>query len=162
MTENIPIKVKKLPHARPGLPYYATAGSAGMDLAACISEPVTLVPRQRLSIPTGIALQIPHPGIVGLVFPRSGLAARQGLTLANSVGVIDSDYTGEILCILVNHGNEDVTIFPGDRIAQILFMPVCRAELFEVDELTDTHRGTGGFGSTGVQSSHPDESRELE
>ena len=152
MLEEICVKVKKLPHALPELPYYATPGSAGMDLSACLYDPVTIAPGERKSIPTGIAIQLPHAGIVGLVFPRSGLAARSGVNLANSVGVIDSDYTGEIICVLVNHGTQDVTIARGDRIAQMLFMPVFRTVLEETTELADTLRGSGGFGSTGLQS----------
>ncbi len=152
MTDEIQVKVKKLSHALPGLPYYATEGAAGLDLAAALHGPLTLAPGERQTVPTGIAIQLPHRGVVGLVFPRSGLAARFGVALANSVGVIDSDYTGEILCALVNHGSQPVIIAPGDRIAQILFMPVCQAVLTAVDELSDTERGSGGFGSTGIQS----------
>ena len=148
--EQIKIKVKKLPHAQPGMPDYATPGSAGMDLVACLAEPVIIAAKDRFTIPTGIAIHIGDPGLVGLVFPRSGLAARHGLTLANSVGVIDSDYTGEILCVLINHGSEAVAIRPGDRIAQILFMPVHKAIFEEVTALDKTERGAGGFGSTGA------------
>jgi dUTP pyrophosphatase len=147
--QNILVKVKKLPHAHSGLPYYATEGSAGMDLAAAVAEPVMIPAGGQRTIPTGLAIQIPQSDIVGLVYSRSGLAAKYGLTLANSVGVIDSDYTGEILCVMANHGPRDVNINPGDRIAQIVFMPLCRAILQEVAVLDETDRGSGGFGSTG-------------
>jgi dUTP pyrophosphatase len=112
MMVEIQVKVKKLPHALPGLPFYATPGAAGLDLPACLSTPLTLAPGERQTVPTGIAIQLPHAGVVGLVFPRSGLAARFGVNLANSVGVIDSDYTGEILCVLINHGSQPMTDNP--------------------------------------------------
>lgn len=131
------------------LPFYATKGSAGMDLCACMEEPVHIPARGKARIPTGIAIQLPSPDYVALVFPRSGLASRHGINLANSVGVIDSDYTGEIQCVLFNQEEQEYVIQPGDRIAQLVIMPVIQAELAVVDELVETERGSGGFGSTG-------------
>ncbi len=112
------VQVKRL---RPGavMPFYATAGSAGMDLAACIPEPVEIPPRGRVSIPTGIAVGLPEAHYVGLVFPRSGLASRHGIGLANAVGVIDSDYTGEIICPVQNQSDTAFTVRPGDRIGLV-------------------------------------------
>jgi dUTP pyrophosphatase len=130
-------------------PEYATEGSAGMDLSACIPESIIIKPGEIAKVKTGIAIQIPNAGIAGFVFPRSGLSSKYGVSLANCVGVIDSDYTGEIICPLINHSSSDYIVKPGDRIAQIVFMPVFKARLFEVDELNATERGTGGFGSTG-------------
>ncbi|MBE3553677.1 MAG: dUTP diphosphatase [Thermicanus sp.] len=131
-------------------PFYATPGSAGLDLAACLDEPVILEPGRRAKIPTGIAIQIPHPGIVGLLFPRSGNALKHGISLTNAVGVIDSDYTGEIQVILQNLDPTDpFIIHPGDRIAQLLFLPIMQAELLFTDRLEETERQSGGFGSTG-------------
>lgn len=133
------------------LPTYATQGSAGMDLKACVEEPITIAPGQIVKIPTGLAIQIPNKYIGGFVFPRSGISSKNGISLINCVGVIDSDYIGEIICPLVNHSENDFTINPGDRIAQLVFMPVCSATLVQVDELEETDRGSGGFGSTGVK-----------
>ena len=130
-------------------PFYATPGSAGMDLAACIDEPITLEVGQSVIIPTGIAIQLPSSYYVAFVFARSGLGIKHGITLSNGVGVIDSDYTGEIKCGLVNHGSQSYTIQPGDRIAQIVFMPIAMASLIHTDNFEDTGRGAGGFGSTG-------------
>lgn len=131
------------------IPEYATPGSAGMDLSACIPEEITIKPGEIVRVNTGIAIQLPHSGIGGFVFPRSGLSSKHGISLANCVGVIDSDYTGEISCPVINHGNSDYTIKPGDRIAQMVFMPVLNARLQEVNKLEATERGSGGFGSTG-------------
>lgn len=132
------------------VPEYATVGSAGMDLSACIPEAIIVKSGEIVKINTGIAIQIPHCGIGGFVFPRSGLASRHGISLVNSVGVIDSDYTGEIICPVINHGSSEYTIKPGDRIAQIVFMPVLKVNLQETDKLEATERGAGGFGSTGI------------
>ncbi len=129
-------------------PEYATKGSAGMDLGASIGEPVTIPPGGRMLIPSGIALQIPN-GYGGFVFPRSGLSYKKGITMCNCVGVIDSDYTGEIQVAVYNSSNQEYTIHPGDRIAQLVFMPVEQGELIECDVLEETDRGSGGFGSTG-------------
>lgn len=146
---SITVKVQRL---REGarLPYYATEGAAGLDLVAALDEPVTLQPGERRAVPTGIAIALPSREWVALVFARSGLAARHGLALANGVGVIDSDYRGEILCAMVNLGQEPVTIRPGDRIAQLVCVPVATVRLEPVDALDPTARGAGGFGSTGV------------
>lgn len=130
-------------------PKYATPGSAGSDLVACIDEAITLEPGQIKLIPTGIAIQIPSAGYGGFIFPRSGLASRNGINMANCVGVIDSDYTGEIKCPIQNNGQEEYTIQPGERIAQLVIMPVVQAEFEYVDNLEKTERGAGGFGSTG-------------
>jgi dUTP pyrophosphatase len=130
-------------------PHYATDGAAGLDLRACLDSPVIIEPGSRVVIPTGLAIQIPSRHIVGLVFPRSGLATRHGISLANAVGVIDSDYKGEILVALINQGDKEYLINPGERVAQIVFLPVFQVKLEETDTLDDTGRGVGGFGSTG-------------
>ncbi|MGE5629825.1 MAG: dUTP diphosphatase [Caulobacteraceae bacterium] len=130
-------------------PAYATKGSAGMDLSACIDRDILVKPGEIVKVPTGIAIQIPDIGIAGFVFPRSGLSSKHGVSLANCVGVIDSDYTGEIICPVINHGKNDYIVKNGDRIAQIVFMPVFTAAFREVSELAETERGSGGFGSTG-------------
>ena len=132
------------------LPAYATAGAAGLDLRACLPEPVVLAPGERRLIPTGIAIALPSPQWVALVFARSGLAARHGIQMANGVGVIDSDYRGEIKCALLNAGSEPFTVQPGDRIAQLVVMPVAQIVWEEVDELAPSERGAAGFGSTGT------------
>ena len=131
------------------MPFYATEGSAGLDLSAALSESVVLKKGEISLIPTGIAISIPSPESGAFVFARSGLACKHGICLANSVGVIDSDYRGEIKCALINLGAEDFVIKPGERIAQLVFMPVAQASLTEVDSLDETKRGAGGFGSTG-------------
>lgn len=148
----IRVRVKRLsPLAeRFGLPDYATPGSAGMDLFACIEEPAVIHPGERLLVPTGIAIQLPGPHVGAFLFARSGLAAKHGVQLANGVGVVDSDYTGEVKCALLNVGSEPFWINPGDRIAQVVFLPVLLAELLLVDELEPTERGDGGFGHTGL------------
>jgi dUTP pyrophosphatase len=133
------------------IPSYATSGSAGMDLRACIEEPIVMEAGQIAKIPTGIAIQIPDRYVGGFVFPRSGLSSKYGISLINCVGVIDSDYTGEIICPVINHGDKSFTVNPGDRIAQLVFMPVCNATLVQTDDLQETQRGSGGFGSTGLK-----------
>jgi dUTP pyrophosphatase len=130
------------------LPAQATAGSAGLDLRACVPEPLVLPPGRRALIPTGFSIALP-PGFEGQVRPRSGLALRQGLTMLNSPGTIDSDYRGEIAVVAVNLGQEPVTISRGDRIAQLVIAPVSRARLIEADDLPPTGRAGGGFGHTG-------------
>lgn len=145
----IQIRVQRLPHSVGlPLPAYATEGSAGMDLRAAVVEPIRLVSLARMLVPTGLCLEIP-PGFEGQVRPRSGLAARQGLTVLNTPGTIDSDYRGEVQVILVNLGSEEVVIARGDRIAQLVIAPVTRACLAEVEALAESGRGDGGFGHTG-------------
>lgn len=152
--QNVQIKVKMFPPAKEGLnllPAYATPGSAGLDLIANLSESVTLEPGERVKIPTGIAIALPSRFFVGLVFARSGLATKAGITMANGVGVIDSDYTGEIICPLLNIGQSNYSIEPGDRIAQLVICPIVQAHFQLVEELEGTERGRGGFGSTGIR-----------
>lgn len=131
-------------------PFYATSGSAGMDLSACIDEPIVIKKGEIAFIPTGIAISLPSNEYVAYIYARSGLACKKGITLANCVGVIDSDYRGEIKCALINHGTEDFTVNFGDRIAQLVIAPVCIADINITEDLDKTSRGTGGFGSTGV------------
>lgn len=130
-------------------PHFATAGAAAMDLCACIDAPVTLAPGARTLVPTGIAIALPDARHVALVFARSGLGIKKGICLSNGVGVIDSDYRGQIGVGLVNLSDEDYTIQPGDRIAQLMVVPVVQPVLTFVEELDETERGQGGFGSTG-------------
>lgn len=141
------VAVKKL---RPGaqLPTYGTAQAAGADLYACLDAPVTIAPGETQFIPTGIALEVPQ-GCAGLVYARSGLACKRGLAPANKVGVIDSDYRGEICVVLYNHGPQAQTISHGERIAQLIITPVLTPAYEPVQELSETGRGEGGFGSTG-------------
>lgn len=131
------------------LPFYATPGSAAMDLHACVDEAVTIPSGGRSMIPTGLAIALPSPDYVALVYARSGLGIKHGVAPANCVGVIDSDYRGEIIVGLQNSGESDFTVRPGDRIAQLMVAPVVRANLRMVEELDETARGAGGFGSTG-------------
>ena len=132
------------------LPYYATPGSAAMDLHACLDGAVTIPAGERRVIPTGLAIALPSADYVALVFARSGLGIKHGVAPANCVGVIDSDYRGELLVGLQNSGGSEFTIRPGDRIAQLMVVPVVQPRLRLVDELDETDRGAGGFGSTGV------------
>ena len=142
------LKIKKM-SADAKLPKRATEGSAGYDLSACVEQPLTIAAGGRALIPTGIAAALPE-NTVGLVFGRSGLGIKHGLAPSNAVGVIDSDYRGELRATLINHGSEPFKVCDGDRIAQLMFMPVMQAAFLPVDELDETERGTGGFGSTGV------------
>ena len=141
------IRVKKL-NEKALLPTYGSAEAAGADLYACLDAPVTVQPGETAWIPTGIALEVPK-GCAGLVYARSGLGVKRGLAPANKVGVIDSDYRGQIHVVLLNHGKTEQTIQHGERIAQFLITPVLTPAYEEVEELSDTSRGTGGFGSTG-------------
>lgn len=146
----IDVKIKFLDtNTEKVVPFYATAGSAGMDLSACLEEDVTLEPLERKIIPTGIAIGLPSSDYAAFVFARSGLASRKGITLPNCVGVIDSDYTGELMVSLINLSKESYTIKNGERIAQLVIMEVAKANFNVVDRLDDTERGDGGFGSTG-------------
>ena len=140
--------VKRL-DPRVQLPAYQTPGAAAMDLAALLDAPVTIAPRQLASIPTGLAIALPDAGWVALVFARSGLGIKHGIALSNGVGVIDSDYRGELKVGLTNLSDEPYTIQPGDRIAQLMVVPVGQAAVHELEELPLTDRGAGGFGSTG-------------
>lgn len=149
MTDKTTVQVRRLPHAADlPLPSYATDGAAGMDLLAAISEPVTIAPGQRALIPTGLAIALP-PSHELQIRPRSGLAMRHGIALPNSPGTIDEDYRGEIQVIILNTSDQPFTVERGMRIAQAVLAPVLRATWQEVDELPDTARGVGGFGSTG-------------
>lgn len=130
------------------LPAYGSDGAAGADLYACLEEPVTIAPGETAFVPTGIALEVPE-SCAGLIYARSGLACKQGLAPANKVGVIDSDYRGEILVALHNHGGQPRTVENGERIAQMVITPVLTPAYVAAEELSDTHRNTGGFGSTG-------------
>ncbi len=141
------VRIKKL-NERAVIPTYGSAGSAGGDLYSAEENDITVAPGQTAFIGTGLAVEIPQ-GLVGLVYARSGLACKKGLAPANKVGVIDSDYRGEIKVALYNHGKETQTVAKGERIAQLVIAPFVFAEYEETDDLSDTARGEGGFGSTG-------------
>ena len=143
------VAVKKL---RPNavLPTYGSEFAAGADLYACLDEAVTIAPHETKLIPTGLAMELPL-GWAGLVYARSGLASKRHLAPANKVGVIDPDYRGEVMVALHNHGTEPQTIDPGERIAQLVLTPYLTARFLEAEELSDTVRGEGGFGSTGTK-----------
>ena len=141
------VRVKKLqPNAK--LPTYGSACAAGADLYACLDTAVTVEPGEIFWVPTGIALEVPA-GCAGLIYARSSMGAKRGLAPANKVGVVDSDYRGEIRVVLLNHSKHPQTIEPGERVAQLLITPVLTPEYVESDILDDTDRGIGGFGSTG-------------
>lgn len=141
------VRVKKL-HPNAQLPTYGSACAAGADLYACLEEPVTIQPGEVFWVPTGIALEVPR-GCAGLVYARSSMGAKRGLAPANKVGVIDSDYRGEIRVVLLNHSKEPQILNPGERVAQFVITPVVTASFMEAEELDETDRGIGGFGSTG-------------
>ena len=141
------LKVKKV-RENAKLPTRATEGSAGLDLYACIDEPITLNKGEKALIPTGIAIGLDDPHYAAFIHSRSGLAIKQGLALLNSVGVVDSDYRGEIKVGVINQIDKEYTIEPNERIAQMVIMPVSLPEIVEADELDETERGAGGFGST--------------
>ncbi len=132
------------------IPKYMTDGSAAMDICACLGADVIIAPGKTVLVPTGLAVMIER-GFAGMLYARSGLAAKNGITLANCVGVIDSDYRGEILVALINLSDKEYTVTHGMRIAQMVITPVCTPEITETDRLEDTVRGEGGFGSTGVK-----------
>lgn len=142
-----PIHVKKL-RSNAVLPTYGSTGAAGADLYACLDSAVEIEPGETAFIPTGLAMEIPQ-GCVGLIYARSGMACKRGLAPANKVGVIDSDYRGEFIVALHNHGSESQSINPGERVAQLLIMPVFTPGFAQVAALDDTERSAGGFGSTG-------------
>ena len=144
------LQVKVLdPRLREQLPEYATAGSAGLDLRACVTEPLTLEPGQTELIPSGIAINLADPSLAAIVLPRSGLGHKHGIVLGNLVGLIDSDYQGQIFVSTWNRGNTAFTIQPLERLAQLVIVPVVQVALDVVDEFAASSRGAGGFGSTG-------------
>ena len=146
MKQPVPVKILRSGAA---LPTYGTAYAAGADLYACLDAPVTVEPLQTAVIPTGLAMELPE-GFAGLIYARSGLAVKRGLSPVNGVGVIDADYRGEIMVALYNHSSQPQTIRHGERIAQMIVTPFLCAQFRQADELSDTVRGAGGFGSTGV------------
>ena len=137
------------PKMRDYLPRYQTSGSAGLDLCACLEEPLLLKAGESALVPTGLAIFLQNPEVVALIFPRSGLGAKHGIILGNGTGVIDSDYQGEIKISLFNRSNKDFVIQPFERIAQMVIMPILRARFVEVQEFTPSERAENGFGSTG-------------
>lgn len=149
MDNSIKIKIKKVNPAAE-LPEYATKGAAALDLRYCGEDSITLAVGEIKSIPTGLAVQTPN-GVAAIICARSGLAFKKGISLANGIGLIDSDYRGEICVGLNNHGSALFTVHPGDRIAQLMFVPVFAAELVEAESLDETERGECGFGSTGIK-----------
>jgi dUTP pyrophosphatase len=134
---------------RPYLPAYATPGSAGMDLRACIDAPVTLTPGRAELVPTGLAIHIADPGLAALILPRSGLGHKHGIVLGNLVGLIDSDYQGQLMVSCWNRGDKAFELKPMERLAQLVLVPVVRAVFAEVDDFATSERGAGGFGSSG-------------
>ena len=151
MTETTIVKVRRLPHgADLDLPAYQSAGAAGVDLAAAVEDgaPVTIAPGAREMVPTGLSIELPE-GYEAQVRPRSGLAAKHGVTVLNSPGTIDADYRGEVKVILINLGDEPFTVARGERIAQMVVQPVVRVAWEEADALSSSARGEGGFGSSG-------------
>ena len=137
------------PRMRDQLPHYATAGSAGLDLRACIDKPLTLAPGQTELVPTGIAIHVGDPGLAAVILPRSGLGHKHGIVLGNLVGLIDSDYQGQIFVSMWNRGNVPFVLNPMERLAQLVVVPVAQVELNVVDDFDESSRGAGGFGSTG-------------
>lgn len=144
------IDVKILdPRMRDQLPHYATGGSAGLDLRACLDAPVTLEPGQTVLVPTGLAIHIGDPGYAAMILPRSGLGHKNGIVLGNLVGLIDSDYQGQLMVSTWNRGHATFTLQPMDRLAQLVIVPVLQVGFNIVDEFESSDRGAGGFGSTG-------------
>jgi dUTP pyrophosphatase len=144
------IEVKVLdPRMAEQLPHYATPGSAGLDLRACLDAPIVLEPGQAALIPTGLAIHIGDPGLAAMLLPRSGLGHKHGIVLGNLVGLIDSDYQGPLMVSCWNRGSATFTVQPLERIAQMVIVPVVQAAFRRVDEFDASHRGEGGFGSTG-------------
>ena len=133
------------------LPEYATAGSAGMDLRACLDQPLTVAPGESVLVGTGIAMYIGDPGFAATLLPRSGLGHKKGIVLGNLVGLIDSDYQGELKISVWNRSQQQYTIEPGERVAQLVIVPVVQAQLEVVESFTETERGSGGFGHSGSQ-----------
>jgi len=150
MTDRIEVKVLRPALLEQwGLPHYATDGSAGLDLRAALESPLELKPGASELIPTGIAIHIGDPGTAAVILPRSGLGHRHGIVLGNLVGLIDSDYQGELMVSCWNRGEKTYTVEPGERIAQLIFVPVLHPELAVVEEFTPSERGEGGFGHSG-------------
>ncbi len=152
MTQPIQLKIldprvgKTIP-----LPTYATSGSAGIDLRVCLDETLQIAPQQTVLLPTGLSIYIADPNLAAVILPRSGLGHKHGIVLGNLVGLIDSDYQGELKVSCWNRGQDHFTIEPGERIAQLMFIPVVQAEWVVVEEFEETSRGEGGFGSSGRQ-----------
>ena len=136
-------------HMRDQLPHYATPGSAGLDLRACLDAPLTLEPGETKLIPTGLAIHLADPGYAALILPRSGLGHKHGIVLGNLVGLIDSDYQGELMISTWNRGHTTFTLNPLERLAQLVIVPVVQAQFNIVDDFAASERGAGGFGSTG-------------
>ncbi|MGY8814343.1 MAG: dUTP diphosphatase [Gammaproteobacteria bacterium] len=134
------------------MPAHATDGSAGMDLCACLDQSIRLSPGETVLIPSGFALHIMDPDLAAVILPRSGLGHKKGIVLGNLVGLIDSDYQGQVFISCWNRSSEEVTIVPGDRIAQLVFVPVVRAEFELVEDFEESARGVGGFGHTGAST----------
>ncbi len=149
--EKIKVKISNLRKDKPiEPPQYATPGAAGVDLRACLEHELVIQPGRIERVPTGLAIELPHEGVGAFIFARSGLASKHGISLANGVGVIDSDYRGEVQVALINHGSTPYEVKDGERIAQMVFLPIFLAEFQWAEELKDTARGAGGFGSTGI------------
>lgn len=147
----IDLKILDKPfHREFGLPNYATEGSAGLDLRACLEHELTLAPGETQLIATGLAIHIKDPGIAAMILPRSGLGHKKGLVLGNLVGLIDSDYQGQLYVSCWNRSNQVVTLNRGDRMAQLIFVPVLQVQFDQVDSFDDSDRGAGGFGHSGV------------
>jgi dUTP pyrophosphatase len=132
------------------LPHYATPGSAGLDLRACLDAPLTIAPGETHLIPTGIAIHLDDPGLAAVLLPRSGLGHKHGIVLGNLVGLIDSDYQGQVMVSCWNRGSAAFTVAPGERIAQMVIVPVVQVRFEVVEQFTESHRGAGGFGSSGT------------
>ena len=142
------VKIKKL-NENANIPEYKTSGSAAADLYACLKEPLTVLPGERAKIPTGIAIEYDNNDVAAVICARSGLSAKHGISLTNGIGLIDPDYRGELLVSVINLSDKPYTFEHGDRIAQLMFIPVIRGEFELSEELSETERGEGGFGSTG-------------
>lgn len=143
------VKIVKL-HPNAHIPTYGSISAAGADLYACIEKPVSILPGQTVLVPTGLSMEI-EEGFAGFIYARSGLATKRGLAPANKVGVIDSDYRGQVMVSLHNHTGQPQFVEPGERVAQMVFAPVYQAQFCEVEALQETERGAGGFGSTGTK-----------